>query len=192
MHPLRKLRESGPHSASQVGPLLAENVVFHSPALVRAVEGRKRTAEVLAVSPNVRKGKYVSEYRLDDRTTFLRWTGEIKGHEIESLEILVDNEVLHDVGTLGKPTSRQYVTHHHPDHLLGAVVFETPIYALAEVKAKIEAVGDRVAAEEHEKRGDIIASHAERHSAPAPLLGAHRGALFPLAKFPLAAPLARW
>jgi len=71
-------------------------------------------------------------------------------------------EVLNYMRTLGKPISRLYVTHYHPDHLLGAVVFETPIYALAEVKAKIEAVGDRVAAEEHEKRGNIIAPHAER------------------------------
>jgi|SRR5271156_3108552 len=92
MHPLRKLRESGPHTAAQVETLLAENVVFHSPALVRAVEGRKKTAEVLAVSPTVRKGKYIAEYRLDNRRTFLRWAGEIEGHEIESLEILVDND----------------------------------------------------------------------------------------------------
>ncbi len=33
-----------------------------------------------------------------------------------------------------------------------------PVYALAEVKAKIEAVGDRVAAEEHAKHGDAIAA----------------------------------
>ena len=91
MHPLRKLREAGPHSSAQVEAILAEDVVFHSPALVRAVEGREKVAKVLAVSPNVRRGKYIGEYRLDDRTTFLRWAGEIEGHEIESLEVLVDN-----------------------------------------------------------------------------------------------------
>jgi glyoxylase-like metal-dependent hydrolase (beta-lactamase superfamily II) len=64
--------------------------------------------------------------------------------------------------SLGKPLSRLYITHYHPDHLLGAIVFQAPIYALGEVKAKIEAVGDRVAAEEHEKCGDVIASRAER------------------------------
>jgi glyoxylase-like metal-dependent hydrolase (beta-lactamase superfamily II) len=66
--------------------------------------------------------------------------------------------------TLGKPISRLYITHYHPDHLLGAVVFQALIYALAEVKKKIEAVGDRVASEEHEKCGDIVASRAERAS----------------------------
>jgi glyoxylase-like metal-dependent hydrolase (beta-lactamase superfamily II) len=71
-------------------------------------------------------------------------------------------EVVAYARTLGKPVSRLYITHYHPDHLLGAVAFQAPIYALAEVKAKIEAVGDRVASEEHEKRGDIIPARAER------------------------------
>ena len=71
-------------------------------------------------------------------------------------------EVLEYAQALGKPISRLYITHYHPDHLLDAAVFQTPIYALAEVKAKIEAVGDRVASEEHQKYGDMVASHAER------------------------------
>ena len=50
MHPFRKLRESGAHSASEVEPLLSENIVFHSPVLVRAVEGREKAAAVFAVS----------------------------------------------------------------------------------------------------------------------------------------------
>ncbi len=37
MHPLRKLRESGTNTPAAVGKLLAEQVVFHSPVLVRAV-----------------------------------------------------------------------------------------------------------------------------------------------------------
>jgi glyoxylase-like metal-dependent hydrolase (beta-lactamase superfamily II) len=73
-------------------------------------------------------------------------------------------EVLAYAQALGKPISRHYITHYHPDHLLGAVVFQVPLYALAEVKAKIEAVGDRVASEEHEKCGDRVASYAERPS----------------------------
>jgi len=92
MHPFRKLRESGPHTPADVEPLLSENIIFHSPVLVRAVEGRRKAAAVFAASPNVRRGGYVAEYRIDDRTTFLRWAGEINGHEIESLEILVDND----------------------------------------------------------------------------------------------------
>jgi hypothetical protein len=55
-------------------------------------------------------------------------------------------------GTLGKPITRLYITHYHPDHLLCAPAFPSAIYALASVAAKIDAVGDRVAAEEHEKR----------------------------------------
>jgi glyoxylase-like metal-dependent hydrolase (beta-lactamase superfamily II) len=71
-------------------------------------------------------------------------------------------EVVSYAQSLSKQISRLYITHYHPDHLLGAVAFRAPIFALAEVKAKIDAVGDRVAAEEHEKRGEIVAAHAER------------------------------
>jgi glyoxylase-like metal-dependent hydrolase (beta-lactamase superfamily II) len=73
-------------------------------------------------------------------------------------------EVLDYAATLGKPITRLYISHYHPDHLLGAAAFSAPIYALPEVKAKIEAAGDRVAAEEHEKHGDLIPAHAERPS----------------------------
>ncbi len=92
MHPLRKLRESGNNTSAEVSKLLAENVVFHSPALVRAVEGREKVAAILAASPKVRDGAYTAEYRLDDHNTFLRWKGKIEGHEIESLEVLTDND----------------------------------------------------------------------------------------------------
>jgi len=46
---------------------------------------------ILATSPKIRHGAYTAEYRLDDRNTFLRWKGEIDGHEIESLGVLTDN-----------------------------------------------------------------------------------------------------
>src|SRR5439155_17272678 len=92
MHPLRKLRESGPHTAAQVEPLLAENVVFHSPIFVLAIEGRERVAKVLAASTGVRAGRYTAELKLDARTTFLRWTGLVDGHPIEGLEIIEDDE----------------------------------------------------------------------------------------------------
>jgi glyoxylase-like metal-dependent hydrolase (beta-lactamase superfamily II) len=71
-------------------------------------------------------------------------------------------EVVAYAATLGKPTTRLYVTHFHPDHILGAAAFSSPIYALASVAAKIDAVGDRVAVEEHEKHGDVISARAER------------------------------
>jgi glyoxylase-like metal-dependent hydrolase (beta-lactamase superfamily II) len=65
---------------------------------------------------------------------------------------------------VGKPITRLYITHYHPDHLLGAPAFSCPIYALASVAAKIDAVGHRIAAEEREKHGDAIPLRAERPS----------------------------
>jgi glyoxylase-like metal-dependent hydrolase (beta-lactamase superfamily II) len=73
-------------------------------------------------------------------------------------------EVVEYAATLGRPITRLYISHYHPDHLLGAAAFSAPIYALPEVKAKIEAAGDRVAAEEHAKHGDLIPAHAEKPS----------------------------
>jgi glyoxylase-like metal-dependent hydrolase (beta-lactamase superfamily II) len=71
-------------------------------------------------------------------------------------------DVLGYAKNLGKPVTRLYVSHYHPDHLLGAVAFSVPMYALSEVELRIKAVGDRVAAEEHEKHGDVIPSRARR------------------------------
>jgi glyoxylase-like metal-dependent hydrolase (beta-lactamase superfamily II) len=71
-------------------------------------------------------------------------------------------DVVAYAATLGKPTTRLYLTHFHPDHVLGAAAFSSPIYALSSVAAKIDAVGDRVAAEEREKHGDVIPTRAER------------------------------
>ena len=93
MHPLRKLRESGKPTAAQVSALLAENVVFHSPILVRAIQGRDAVAAIFAQSSSTRgSGTYTAEFKLDERTTFLRWEGTMDGHDIESLEVIVDNE----------------------------------------------------------------------------------------------------
>src|SRR5215471_8279602 len=77
-------------------------------------------------------------------------------------------EALAYATTLGKPITRLYVTHYHPDHLLGAAAFDLPIHALLEVKTKIDAVGDRVASEEHEKFHDAIPSRAEKPSVVVP------------------------
>ncbi|WP_280155907.1 hypothetical protein [Piscinibacter sp. XHJ-5] len=93
MHPLRKLRESGSSTLGQVSTLLAENVVFNSPILVRPISGREAVAAIFAQSSSTRgSGRYTAEFKLDDRTTFLRWEGTIGDHKLESLEVIVDDE----------------------------------------------------------------------------------------------------
>ena len=71
-------------------------------------------------------------------------------------------EVVRYAASLNKPITRLYVTHYHPDHLLGASAFNAPLYALSSVADKVAAVGDRVASEEHEKVGDDIPGKARR------------------------------
>jgi glyoxylase-like metal-dependent hydrolase (beta-lactamase superfamily II) len=71
-------------------------------------------------------------------------------------------EIVRYAAGLRKPLTRLYVTHYHPDHLLGAAVFDAPLFALASVARKIDAAGDRVAREEREKIGDDIPLAARR------------------------------
>ena len=92
MHAIRKLRESGHATASDYEALLAENVVFHSPVLIRAVEGRTAVAKIFAASTTLREGAYTGEWRLDDRKTLMRWKGKIQGHELESFDIIEEND----------------------------------------------------------------------------------------------------
>jgi hypothetical protein len=93
MHPLRELRESGSATPAQVGALLAENVVFNSPILARSIQGREPIAAIFSQSSSTRgSGAYTAEYKLDERTTFLRWEGTMGGHKIESLEVIVDDD----------------------------------------------------------------------------------------------------
>lgn len=93
MHPLRKLRESGSATPSQVRELLSDKVVFKSPILIRPIDGRDVIAAIFAQSSSTRgSGAYTAEFKMDDRTTFLRWEGTMDGHKIESLEVIVDDE----------------------------------------------------------------------------------------------------
>jgi glyoxylase-like metal-dependent hydrolase (beta-lactamase superfamily II) len=90
--------------------------------------------------------------------------------ETETALVVVDAQYMlryaHEVTAyaagLGKPIKRLYLSHFHPDHILGASAFSCPISALAAVAAKIAAVGDRIASEEREKHGDLIAPRAEQ------------------------------
>ena len=88
MHPLRELRhESAGHTPEQVCLLLAENVVFHSPLLIRPLEGRTALTRVIVRSACSRDGgKYVQGSI--NHTTFLHWKGTIDGHEFEGLKLL--------------------------------------------------------------------------------------------------------
>jgi glyoxylase-like metal-dependent hydrolase (beta-lactamase superfamily II) len=66
---------------------------------------------------------------------------------------------------LRKPLTRLYITHYHPDHLLGAAALDAPVFVLDSVADKIASAGDRVAREEHEKIGDDIPFTARRPDA---------------------------
>jgi len=93
VHPLRKLREAGKPTFDQIHALLAENIKFNSPILARSIEGREACAAIFTQSSATRgSGTYIAEFKLDERTTFLRWVGTMDGHKFESLEIIVDNE----------------------------------------------------------------------------------------------------
>jgi hypothetical protein len=54
MHAIRKLRESGHATVADYEKLLALNVVFHSPVLIRTVEGRALVAKIFATSTTLR------------------------------------------------------------------------------------------------------------------------------------------
>ena len=94
MHPFRRLREAGPPTPEQAAAILAENVVMHSPVLIKPIVGRELVAITISNSSRSRDnpGKYVFEAKVDNRTTLLRWQGTVEGHTIESLELLTDNE----------------------------------------------------------------------------------------------------
>ena len=71
-------------------------------------------------------------------------------------------EVVGYARNLRKPMTRLIVTHYHPDHILGAATFDVPLYALESVAERINAVGDRVAQEEHKKVGPDIPATVRR------------------------------
>ncbi len=57
---------------------------------------------------------------------------------------------------LGKPITRVYISHDHPDHYLGAASFAAPVYALEETRAAIEAAGEQTRAGMQATLGDFI------------------------------------
>jgi hypothetical protein len=92
MHAIRELRESGHATVADYEKLLAPNVVFHSPVLIRTAEGRAVVAKIFATSTTLREGAYTGEWKLDERRTLLRWKGKIQGHELESFDLIEEND----------------------------------------------------------------------------------------------------
>lgn len=92
MHPLRALRDRGNVTAEEITALLADDVEFHTPILTRVVMGRELIGRIWALSSHVRNGRYVREHKLDERTTFLQWQGDVNGRELEILELIEDDE----------------------------------------------------------------------------------------------------
>jgi hypothetical protein len=92
VHAIRRLREVGHATLANYETLLAENVVFHSPVLIRTIEGREVVAKIFAASTTLREGAYTGEWKLDDHRTLLRWKGKIQGHELESFDIIEEND----------------------------------------------------------------------------------------------------
>jgi hypothetical protein len=92
MHPIRKLRESGHATPELFAALLAEDVVMHSPLLIKAIVGRNAVAKTMSASASNRDNpaEYLMERKLDQNITFLHWRGTIEGHEFESMELLTD------------------------------------------------------------------------------------------------------
>jgi hypothetical protein len=92
MHPLRALRERGNVTIEEAAELLSDDTEFLTPILLQSVKGADLVSRIIARSSNVRHGKYVREHKLDDHTTLLYWTGEVDGKELETMEIIEDDE----------------------------------------------------------------------------------------------------
>jgi len=74
--------------------VLNENIVMHTPVLITPIVGRELVSLAVSMSSQSRDdpGKYTFERKIDAHTTFRRWQGTVEGHEIESLELLTDDE----------------------------------------------------------------------------------------------------
>lgn len=68
--------------------------------------------------------------------------------------------------SLGKPVTRFYLSHYHPDHYIGFgdAFPNVPVYALAETKAAIEQAGQGVLEQRQAQFGPMIASKLNKPS----------------------------
>jgi hypothetical protein len=67
MHPFRKLRESGPVTPAQAAVVLNENVVLHTPLLIRPIIGRELVSFAVSIASQSRDdpGKFIFEAKID-------------------------------------------------------------------------------------------------------------------------------
>ncbi len=86
---------------------IAENVVFHSPAVYRAYEGREMVAALLkAVGTVFENFRYTNEWR-DGRTTILFFEANVGNRDLQGVDILEDNEAgqIEDFTVMIRPLS---------------------------------------------------------------------------------------
>jgi hypothetical protein len=89
-HAARAAIESG--DAEALATLLAEDVVFRSPAVYRPYEGRDAVMGVLRVVATVFENfRYANEWR-DGRTTILLFEANVGDRELQGVDILEEND----------------------------------------------------------------------------------------------------
>jgi hypothetical protein len=89
-HPFGAAIEAGDEDAAMAA--IAENVVFHSPAVYRAYEG-KATVEVIlrAVATVFENFRYTNEWR-DGSTTILFFEANVGDRDLQGIDILEEND----------------------------------------------------------------------------------------------------
>jgi hypothetical protein len=89
-HPARVALEAGDVAA--LSALLAEDVVFRSPAVYRPYEGRDTVLALLRVVAEVFENfRYAAEWR-DGATTILFFEANVADRELQGVDILEENE----------------------------------------------------------------------------------------------------
>jgi len=89
-HPARAAIEAG--DVDPLTALLAEDVVFRSPAVYRPYQGRDTVIALLRVVASVFENfRYADEWR-DGRTTILFFEANVGDRELQGIDILEEND----------------------------------------------------------------------------------------------------
>jgi len=90
VHPFRAAIEAGDDDAALA--TIAENVVFRSPAVYKAYEGRDVVAPILkAVATVFENFRYTDEWR-DGLTTILFFEASVGDRDLQGIDILEEND----------------------------------------------------------------------------------------------------